>query len=225
VDYGADNYAGVTFSNAGARRIFIGWMSNWQYANVVPTQSWRSATTIPRDLQLVDVNGQAYLTSQPVKELEQITRSEIKMDDVDVNGNLDLSKQLTSFGGKYLLNLELDSLQDISLHLSNAKGDEVVVGYDKTSNMYYTDRTRSGQIDFEQTFARKTIGPRISPNKRMSLKLLVDVASVKVFADAGLSVLTNIFFPAEPLQFLNIRTKAPLKIKEITYSSVNTTLK
>src|SRR5690606_13045000 len=46
IDYGTDNYAGVTWSNTGNRKVFIGWMSNWQYANVVPTVEWRGATTM-----------------------------------------------------------------------------------------------------------------------------------------------------------------------------------
>ena len=225
VDYGADDYAGVTFSNTGTRRIFMGWMSNWQYANVVPTQTWRSATTIPRELKLVDVQGQAHLTSLPVPELEKITGSEIKMADVEVNGDLDLSSRIQSFGGKYLLDVELDTVGDFALHLSNAKGNEVVVGYDKASNTYYMDRQKSGQVDFEPTFARKTIGPRISSDKGMSMKLLVDVASAEFFADQGRSVLTNIFFPEEPLNSLHVRSKAPIKIKKLTGSAVSPTLR
>ena len=52
MDYGPDNYAGITWSNTGKRKIFFGWMSNWMYANLVPTETWRNALTIPRDLKL-----------------------------------------------------------------------------------------------------------------------------------------------------------------------------
>ncbi len=53
LDYGRDNYAGVTFNNAPEqKRIFLGWMSNWEYANKVPTDPWRSAMTLPRELSL-----------------------------------------------------------------------------------------------------------------------------------------------------------------------------
>lgn len=220
MDYGADNYAGVTYSNTGARKILIGWMSNWQYANVVPTQNWRSATTIPRELKLLDINGKAFLASEPVTELEKIIGPVTSMNQVEVNGDLDLSTQLKSADGKYLLDMELDSLQDIELHLSNSKGNEVVVGYDETNDTYYVDRTKSGEINFEQTFARKTFAPRITGGKHLSMKLLVDVASAEVFADGGLSVLTNIFFPDEPLNSLHITAKKPLKIKRISYSAI-----
>ena len=53
IDYGPDEYAGITWSNTGDRRIFLGWMSNWLYANLVPTVKWRNAMTIPRELKLV----------------------------------------------------------------------------------------------------------------------------------------------------------------------------
>jgi sucrose-6-phosphate hydrolase SacC (GH32 family) len=53
LDYGRDNYAGVTFSNApDDKKIFLGWMSNWHYAGKVPTDPWRSAMTLPRELSL-----------------------------------------------------------------------------------------------------------------------------------------------------------------------------
>jgi sucrose-6-phosphate hydrolase SacC (GH32 family) len=53
LDYGRDNYAGVTFNNAlEDRKIFLGWMSNWEYAHTFPTQPWRGAMTLPRELTL-----------------------------------------------------------------------------------------------------------------------------------------------------------------------------
>ncbi len=65
LDYGRDNYAGVTFNDApDNRRIFIGWMSNWEYASKVPTDPWRSSMTLPRELSLH--NG--LLIQKPVRE-------------------------------------------------------------------------------------------------------------------------------------------------------------
>ncbi|MEJ7677545.1 MAG: glycoside hydrolase family 32 protein [Segetibacter sp.] len=94
VDYGTDNYAGVTWSNTGDRKILLGWMSNWQYAKVVPTAAWRSAMTIPRDLKLVKVNNSYLLTSMPVNELNEIKDKETALNDITVNGNYDLSEKV-----------------------------------------------------------------------------------------------------------------------------------
>jgi fructan beta-fructosidase len=225
VDYGADDYAGVTFSNTGNRKIFIGWMTNWNYANVVPTKAWRSAMTIPRELKLTDVNGTLYLVAEPVSELAKITGPSASLENVAFNGDYDLSPKISAFGGKYLLNIELANREDITLHLSNAKGNEVLVGYDKASNTYYVDRTRSGDVGFEQSFARKTTAPRVAAGEGLSIKLLVDVASAEVFTDDGLSVLTNIFFPGEPLNQLHITSKGPLQLKKITYSGVKPSIR
>src|SRR5690606_13053583 len=82
LDYGPDNYAGVTWSNLPAeqnRTLFVGWMSNWLYANVVPTKAWRSAMTVPRELSLFDVDGTLLLKSAPAKELEKLRAEEYKI--------------------------------------------------------------------------------------------------------------------------------------------------
>src|SRR5690606_20886318 len=73
IDYGRDNYAGVTWGNApDGRTIFLGWMSNWNYAQVVPTETWRSAMTLPRDLSLHNTSAGIRLVSTPSKETEQL---------------------------------------------------------------------------------------------------------------------------------------------------------
>ncbi|MEO7212977.1 glycoside hydrolase family 32 protein [Mucilaginibacter sp.] len=220
VDFGADNYAGVTFSNTGKRRIFMGWMSNWQYANVVPTEKWRSATTIPRELKLLEANGEAYLASMPVKETTELFGPAQEIKQLKVDGSVDLSKLLKMEGGKYCIRLELAKNEDVSLQLTNVSGDKVIVGYDKTTNSYYTDRTNSGDVVFQKDFARKTIAPRFTTGNSLTMKILVDVASVEVFADSGLSVMTNIFFPQQPLDILLLTGKKPLQIKKISYSQL-----
>ena len=36
------------------RHIAIAWMSNWDYANVVPTNQFRNAMSVTRDLRLFE---------------------------------------------------------------------------------------------------------------------------------------------------------------------------
>lgn len=66
IDYGRDNYAGVTFNNTVDRRVFLGWMSNWNYANKYPTEIWRGSMTLPRELSLTTINGSMQLLSTPI---------------------------------------------------------------------------------------------------------------------------------------------------------------
>jgi fructan beta-fructosidase len=113
IDYGADNYAGVTWSDVPAsdgRRLFIGWMSNWQYANVVPTQAWRSATTLPREVVL-NKKADAYeLKFIPVKEI-----SDIQGEAVSHKGSATLANPLS------LIEFEVDETQEFNLILSNTE--------------------------------------------------------------------------------------------------------
>lgn len=75
LDYGRDNYAGITFANAPeSRRIFIGWMSNWEYAHSFPTQPWRGAMTLPRELSLK--NG--VLTQEPIAGFTEVPQISIR---------------------------------------------------------------------------------------------------------------------------------------------------
>ena len=67
LDYGKDNYAGVTFSNEpNGRRILIGWLANWSDVKNHPSTSWTTQMTIPRELGLAEVNGEIVLTQQPI---------------------------------------------------------------------------------------------------------------------------------------------------------------
>jgi sucrose-6-phosphate hydrolase SacC (GH32 family) len=71
IDYGRDNYAGVTFSNApDNRKIFLGWMSNWDYAAKLDSQVWRGSMTSPRELQIIEVGNELLLSALPIAELK-----------------------------------------------------------------------------------------------------------------------------------------------------------
>ena len=67
IDYGRDNYAGVTFNDVpNDEKIFLGWMSNWIYARDIPTEIWRSSMTLPRTLGLATINSELQIISTPV---------------------------------------------------------------------------------------------------------------------------------------------------------------
>lgn len=200
IDYGPDNYAGVTWSGTGERKIFIGWMSNWQYANLVPTEKWRSATTVPRDLSLEKIGDKYYISSTPSPELKVL---EGETTEITANkGKLD---------GGAKLHITTDKLDDFSVTLSNDSAQKTVIGYDKASNMYYIDRTASGKTGFEKGFASRTTAPRVAVTDSADITLLIDVASVELFADKGITVMTGIFFPGKDYTDLTIETKEKLK--------------
>ena len=224
VDYGADNYAGITWSNTGDRKIFIGWMNNWNYANQVPSQAWRGAMTIPRELKLKKIGNEFYLSSLPVKEFAAITGKTAVWHNVKINDTHDLSGKAETFNGKYKLSLNAPAEADFALHFSNAKGDELIVGYEKVNNSFYVDRSKSGLIDFEKSFSRKTIAPRIAKNGNITLTVILDIASVEVFADEGLSVLTDTYFSNGILTQLQVKTSAPATFPKIQFSDIQSTI-
>ncbi|MNJ87330.1 Levanase precursor [compost metagenome] len=224
VDYGADDYAGITWSNTGDRKIFLGWMNNWNYANLVPTQTWRGAMTIPRELTLKPVGKAFYLSSAPVKEFAAITSKAGVLGNVKVKGKYNLSGKIAAFKGKYKLDLTTTSDADFALQLGNAKGDKLIVGYDQASRSFYVDRTKSGLVNFEKSFPRRTIAPRISKNGNIALTVILDVASVEVFADGGLSVLTDTFFSNGVLDQLQIQTSGAVTFRKIQIANIQSTI-
>ncbi|CAN5866213.1 glycoside hydrolase family 32 protein [soil metagenome] len=204
IDYGRDNYAGVTWANVpkeDGRRLFMGWMSNWNYANVVPTEAWRSAMTLPRTLTLQNTPAGLRLVSLPVKETDTLVAATHAVPAQMVSASLNLSESLPAPTATFRLNLELESAQAGSgfvIELSNAQNQKMLIGYDPQQQRYYTDRTQAGNHDFSDQFASVNYAPRLATGSTYSLQLWVDVASVELFADGGQTVMTDIFFPDEP---------------------------
>lgn len=220
MDYGTDNYAGVTFSNTGNRRVLIGWMSNWQYAQVVPTKNWRSAMTIPRELYLKEVNKKILLASKPVREFDKMLAKSTTVSNISIKNSYTLSSNLNATGSRFQLSLSDIDANDFSIVLSNKKGDELVIGYNKADNQYFIDRSKSGIIAFETGFAKRHIAPRVSVSKTINLTLIADVASVELFADDGLTVMTDIFFSKEVYTTLTIYSRNGVAIKKMIYAGV-----
>lgn len=210
VDYGPDEYAGITWSNTGSRKIFLGWMSNWQYANQVPTVKWRNAMTIPKELGLKQVNGKILLTSNPVRELAGIVRSPVV-----VNNNLLTGKGLKAISDQFILKFNINKINDYSVIISNDLGEKLIIGYDNTKKQYFIDRAKSGKIDFNPEFAKIAFATRLTNMQSSNIELIVDASSIELFADDGLTVMTSIFFPARAFNHLKIQNSKGAIIKNL----------
>lgn len=201
LDHGSDNYAGVTWSNAPKnRRIFLGWMSNWEYAQKVPTEKWRSAMTLPRELSLRNTGAGIRLIQMPVRETEKLRVKQFLGPKNQI-----VEKELSVGDGKSSLvemELEIDLSQttadNFGVELSNSKGENYRIGFDVGANKFYSDRIHSGKNNFSEKFGDKQhFAERSSKNKSVKIHLVFDVASVEMFADDGEIVMTDIFFPSE----------------------------
>jgi fructan beta-fructosidase len=208
IDYGPDDYAGVTWSNTGARKIFLGWMGNWLYANQVPTKQWRNAMTIPRELSLKQVNGELFLVSEPVKELSNIALNPIPLSNLKLAAN-----GVNKLPAQYELTFTIGKLMDYTITWSNDIGEKLVIGYRTKDNSYFVDRTKSGKVDFNPEFTRLLSAPGLTNSSSSTVKLIVDVSSVELFADGGLSNMTAVFFPQKSFDRLQV-ISAPGVIKD-----------
>lgn len=218
LDYGPDEYAGVTWNNTGNRKLFLGWMSNWLYANQVPTEKWRNAMTIPRELKLKDVNGDILLTSQPVAELKSNYAEVQTLKNLAVNNKLNIAAKAGALPGQYVLKLKMQQVKSYAITLSNQKNEQLVIGYDAGKKQYYIDRSKSGKTDFNKDFPGRFVAPRLSNSAQSDITLVVDKASVELFADNGLTVMTAIFFPGVNLDKMNISTPDRLSINDMSIS-------
>ncbi|MBK7940216.1 MAG: glycoside hydrolase family 32 protein [Lewinellaceae bacterium] len=215
LDYGRDNYAGVTWSDVPAsdgRRLFLGWMSNWDYAQVVPTATWRSAMTLPRSLQLKNTNEGFRLFSEPVRELQNLRERGVTIPAAAIDDGLDLST-VTGFRSvtkELVLEFEwnaADPVAEFGVELYNGKGEKVALGYDPAKQQLFVDRTQSGPGGFSPKFLSRDVAPYVTSNQRLHLHLLIDAASVEMFADNGARVMTDIFFPTEDFTGLRVYGK------------------
>ena len=187
MDYGADNYAGVSFSNTGKEKIFLGWMSNWQYATKVPTIKWRSAMTIPRVLGLKKIGLHYFTTMTPVS-----------MKPLGTSTKLSTENKI-NLKAPYKIDFSIPDLHAFTIICSNSLGQELRIGFDEDKNAFFVDRTKAGKSDFDPHFAAIHYAPRIAKSKKSKLTVILDKSSLELFADDGLTCMTEIFFPEQPL--------------------------
>ncbi len=212
VDSGKDNYAGVTWSNVATSdgaKLFIGWMSNWQYANEVPTETWRSAMTVPRELRLVKSDGTYRLVFTPTDEIIGYRGKKYKKDGIAVNEETKLVDSKTIDLSRAEIIFDISDIEDggFNFKLTNTRGDELSFGYNGNDKNFYVDRSKSGKIDFSENFANSIItAPRISKATSLSGRILLDKTSIELFYDDGLNVMTEIFFPNAPFETLSIQS-------------------
>jgi fructan beta-fructosidase len=207
IDYGRDDYAGVTWSGIPAsdgRRIFLGWMSNWSYATVVPTERWRSAMTIPRELRFTETETGIRLQSLPVAELDRLRAHSHIIAPQALSGSLPLAANTPLLELELELALAEDVAAPLGIRLANDLGQQVEIGFDPAANQFFTDRRKSGKTDFKADFAGLHTAPNPLSSGRIRMHLYIDVASVELFAQDGQVVMTDIFFPDKPFDQVSL---------------------
>ncbi len=202
-DHGADFYAGVTWSDipkSDGRRIWLGWMSNWQYAQDVPTSPWRSAMTIPRELSLRRTADGLRLVQKPVDEMLTLrgatplrfpggtfaAAAEWLLEQKGLPPQLDME---LVFAG-------INARSTFTLRLQTGPEESTAIVVDGARARLIVDRTHSGKMDFHAKFAARHEAPLRITGGRVILRLIVDTSSMEVFAQDGETVVTELLFPS-----------------------------
>ncbi|MBS7254099.1 glycoside hydrolase family 32 protein [Flavobacterium branchiicola] len=226
-DYGKDNYAGVTWNNvptSDGRRLFIGWMSNWDYAQQVPTTAWRSSTTIPRELQLIKKGNYYNLISKPVRELDNYVAETISAKSLNGKGNLTLVKDGFNDLTQSVISLDLKNLKqsNYTFRLSNLDGESLSFGLNNKENYLFIDRSKAGKIDFSDKFA-STVSKAFleGSQKSAAFKIVLDKTSIEIFYNNGEKVMTEIFFLNKPFSALSISSKEKIEINNFKIQELN----
>ena len=197
MDYGKDHYATITFDNAPeGRHVGIAWMSNWQYANQVPTKQFRSANSIARDFGLFEYNGETYCSVSPAKEMDAVRGQRVS----SPTETCEIVVQLKG---------------DAQLTLRNGKGERVVITYDAAEQTIDFDRRRSGDVSFSEAFPCIVTSPTYGQIK--TLRIFVDRSSIEIFDADGKMAMTNLVFPSDPYNKLVVKGKAKATIYKLKF--------
>jgi len=197
-DWGKDFYATNTWNDSPSTggRVWIGWFSNWQYANVEPTVIWRGAQSIPRTLMLRRYADGLRLVQQPARELESLRREKFHIVNASVNDVNQKIRETRTNGEVYEFEAEFrpGPGDDIGFRLRRSKDAETWVGFDAVHRELYVDRTRSGEVSFSKDFPGRH-SARLEHNESIKLHVFVDRSSVEVFANDGERVLSERIYP------------------------------
>lgn len=221
LDWGKDHYATVTYSNTPGRIIAMPWMSNWQYANLTPTQQFRSQNALPRELKLYTAdNGEQLVSAAPVKETEALRNKATDLGSFEGEKQAKIDNE-----GAFELDFDLQAgtADKCGVEIANAKGEKVSIYYDVKAQHFVMDRAESGitefgnkvephqldnaqslkrykevTVNYHNAFALGTWAPVPIKANTHHVQIFVDKSSVELFVDGGRIAMTNLVFPNEP---------------------------
>ena len=224
LDWGKDNYASVSFDNIPqAKRIIIGWMSNWDYAQEVPTEVWRSSTTIAREVSLKKIQERYILKSMPVAKLKNYAGKSINKKFSIASENKMINKSEIDLT-KAVLDLSLKQMKSAkyTFALKNSLGETLTFGIDNKKRELFVDRSQSGKIGFGNHYAEPiTTTPLSQTYSVAEMKLVIDKTSIEIFFNNGEKVLTEIFFPNENFTELSLSAELEGGILNLKGSQLN----
>jgi len=198
LDFGKDFFAAVTWSDMPGddkSRVLLGWMSNWQYANQIPTHPWRSAQSMPRIIELVRTGRGLALTQAPPPAFRELRGNLARIAGRKLTDEGEISMPNVK-GDVFEMIAEFDQINsdEFGIKVRSSQKEETVIGYSREHSEVFVDRTRSGRVDFHRDFAGHHAGS-VQPSDRLKLHIFVDRSSVEVFVNDGELTITDLIFP------------------------------
>ena len=208
-DYSRDFYAAVSWSDVprrDGRRLWIGWMSNWEYAGAVPTSPWRSAMSLPRELMLRGTAAGHQLIQAPVRELRKLRDRHYGSRSNTVSEANDWLRRKAISGDQLEIDVQFEVRRagNFGLKVRQSDAEETVIGCDPGNNRVFLDRTRSGKTDFHPKFSGVYEASLRLRDGRVRLQVFVDTSSVEVFANDGEAALTALVLPSSTSRGLEL---------------------
>jgi fructan beta-fructosidase len=200
IDYGRDFYAAQSWANIpeqDGRTILLAWMDNWDYALTLPTEPWRGAMTVPRELTLENIERQGIrLLQNPIVELQQLRLGQIyRAQNQIISGEILLPESITGKTLELEAVFEPGNALEFGLLVRIGEDECTVIGYDVAGEQLFVDRTASGLSDFSSGFAGRHDAPLSVTEGRVIIRILLDWSSIEVFGNNGNVTITDLIFP------------------------------
>lgn len=202
LDYGRDYYASVSFGNMPEdKRVMLGWMNNWDYANSIPTFPWRSAMSLPREIGLTQTPDGPRLTQQAVKQVDGLASAPSYRNTAGgtiTPGTHALPSAASGDVQRIDVTFAPGTAAKSGITVFGNGSSSTAVGYDAATKEVYVDRANSGNVGFHPLFASVDSAPvSVDAQGNVTLRIYVDRSSVEVFAQGGLRTITDQVFPAD----------------------------
>jgi glycosyl hydrolase family 32 len=174
----------------------LGWMNDWDYANDIPTGTWRSAMALPRDVSLVTTPKGPRLAQRVVPEFAQLEQRDLAY--THAAGPIAPGSETLPVAGDVVrIDAVLTPGDADAVGISVlADGESATrIGYDAASGRLFVDRRDSGSTAFHPSFASLDDAPVPLVDGRIAITAYVDRASVEVFTADGRTTITDQAFP------------------------------
>ncbi len=197
-DYGTDYYAAISYKTTPDKiPTTIGWVSNWNYANDVPTSPWRGSMSIPRKLAVKKMGSEWILVQEPIKALRSMrSTAEVLKEPIKVTYNYSTPFKGQSYEMELSIRPGTTSVSGVKIAVGG--NHYFMIKYDASIEQLYIDRSNMPS-DFSAQYQYFNIKNAYlkTINDLVKLHIFVDKSIVEIFANNGELVFTSLIFPDE----------------------------